>query len=46
MKAWVDKYGFKKLTKFVSYMAKYHNNNALIHNNLIKMIDDAAAIIR
>ena len=46
MKAWVDEYGFKELTKFVNNIAKYHNNNALIYNDLVGMVDDAAATIR
>ena len=46
MKAWVDEHGFEELTKFVSYVAKYHDDNALIHNDLVEMVDDAATTVR
>ena len=46
MKAWVDKYGFNNLNKFVSYITKYHNNNILIHNDLVGMVDDTLNTIR
>ena len=42
----MDEHGFKKLTKFISYIAKYHNNNTLIHNNLMEMVDNAATTIQ
>ena len=46
MKAWVDKYSFKELTKFINYMAKYYDDNALIHNDLVGMVDDIIATVR
>ena len=46
MKAWVDEYGFDNLTKFVSYIAKYYNDNILIHNDLVGMVDNILNTVR
>ena len=46
MKVWMDEHDFDKLTKFVSYITKYHDDNTLIYNNLVGMVDDAVAIMR
>ena len=42
----MDEDGFDNLIKFVSYITKYHDDNILIYNDLVRMVDDALNTVK